>query len=322
MVYIPFPRQDHNNDDDLAAWRLKTPKQKGDWTALKSFLAKHSRLIPNIHSTPKCWYSELPQGDSFATDVEHFRPKNQASPLTFKQITVLKKKTNFNLRQDNTGGAYSWLEFEYRNYRLVTAITNRGGAKHVYFPIVETTARLAQGRFAWSDAEYPYFLDPSNKHDTTLLLVKPNGEIIPRSPKTEVTDADINNLPHSWNSDGFNFMRAEVTIQLYRLNERVFQEGRKNIYDEANELLKRLQDCLPDDNDRFKRLKNGFIQDLTKMTLPSAPFALAARCALQAYLPPNHLREDVQDALEYIVRQILVKIETEVNKLVVSWENQ
>lgn len=322
MVYIPFPRQDHDNNEDLAAWRLKILKQENDWKALKIFLAKQPRLKPDIHPIPKCWYSELPQGDNIATDVEHFRPKNRAAPLNVEQIKVLQEKTGFKLRQDSTESAYSWLEFDYRNYRLVTGFTNRGGAKHVYFPIVETTARLAQGRFAWSDVEYPYFLDPSNKHDTTLLLVKPNGEIIPRSPKTEITDAYINNLPHSWNSDGFNFMRAEVTIQLYRLNERILQEGRKEVYDKANELLKRLQDCFPVDNDRFERLKNGFIDDLAKMTLPSAPFALAARCALQAYLPPNHLKENVKDALEYIVRQILVKIEEEVSKLVISWENQ
>ena len=58
------------------------------------------------------------------------------------------------------------------------------------------------------------------------------------------------------------------------------------------------------------------------MILPSAPFSLAARCALQAYLPPNHLTDEVKQALESIVRQILDRVETEVNKLVISWENQ
>ena len=93
MVYIPFPRQDHDDDADLAAWRLRTPKREGDWTALKDFLAKQPRLKPDIHQIPKCWYSELPQGDNVATDVEHFRPKNRAAPLELKQIKVLGKKT-------------------------------------------------------------------------------------------------------------------------------------------------------------------------------------------------------------------------------------
>lgn len=320
MVYIPFPSEDFNDDADLAAWRNKANKQPGDWGDLKVFIAKQPRLWPEKHPLPKCWYSELPQGDNYALDVEHFRPKNQASPLNSTQSKKLKQKTGFTLQQADSEGAYPWLEFDYRNYRLVTALTNRAGAKHVYFPIAKGTIRLPVGTLAWATPEYPYFLDPADPHDASLLLVKPNGEIIPRSPKTELTDSDFAELSNSWRSDGFNYMRAEVTILMYRLNERLFQEGRKEVYDNVNDLMSRLQDCLPDDQDRLIRLKDKFIADLVLAVSPSAPFALAARCALEAYLAPANLSNELKDALEGIAHQILDRIKQEVSNKTVAWD--
>lgn len=322
MVYIPFPRTDLDNDSDLTDWRNKNPKNEGDWTALKPFLAKQPRLAENIHPIPKCWYTELPQGDDFATDVEHFRPKNQASPLSNKQLKILKQKTRFDLRQNAVEGAYHWLEFDYRNYRLVTALPNRGGGKHIYFPIAERTTRLVNGQFSWSTNEHPYFLDPTNPDDAALLIVIPNGEITPSSPKMPLNETDFDGLPATWQSDGFKYMRAEATILVYRLNDKIFQAGRREVYAKTNDLLERLRYCLPDDDNRLIHLKDGFIQDLTLMALPSAPFALAARCALMAYLPPNDLPDNIKQKLESIVHQILNRIAQEVNSKTISWENQ
>jgi hypothetical protein len=322
MVYIPFPREDKNRHDDLVAWRLIANKRESDWKSLKLFLAEQPRLVQGIHPVPKCWYSELPQGDNYTLDVEHFRPKNQASPLTEDQLKVLEKEMGFKFRQAAIQGRYPWLAFDYRNYRLVTATPNRSGAKYVYFPIAENSVRLNEGTFPWASAEYPYFLDPANPYDASLLLVLPNGKIIPRTDKTELTDADFDNLAQHWQSDKFNYIRAAVTIQLYRLNDRIFQEGRKEVYDYVNEIMSRLQDCFPVENDRYKRLRDGFIRDLTVAALPSAPFALAARCALEAYTPPIDISNNLQQALAPIPRQILDKIHEQVRLQVTSWENE
>ncbi len=106
MVYIPFPRLDLNANADLTAWRGKITYTDSEWGVLKPFLAKQARLVDGIHPLPKCWYSELPQGDNYALDVEHFRPKNRAAPLRQDQLKELEKRTKIKLRQANTEGAY------------------------------------------------------------------------------------------------------------------------------------------------------------------------------------------------------------------------
>ena len=99
MVYIPFPRLDLNTNADLTIWRGKATYAENEWRMLKPFLAQQARLINDIHPLPKCWYSELPQGDNYALDVEHFRPKNRAAPLTQDQLKTLEKRTKIKLRQ-------------------------------------------------------------------------------------------------------------------------------------------------------------------------------------------------------------------------------
>lgn len=202
---------------------------------------------------------------------------------------------------------------------MVTATPNRGGAKHDFFPIVENTNRLNTNDLPWQTTEYPYFLDPTDAHDATLLSVLPNGEIYPRVDYTALTDADFANLPNSWHSDGFNYIRAAVTIQLYRLDDRIFQEGRKAAYDNVNDLMTRLELCFPTDNERFEQLRDGFIRDLFYAALPSAPFALAARCALKAYIPPVNAPDDLKNALADIPHKILKKIEDKMANYASSW---
>lgn len=319
MVHIPFPRLDLNGHPDLTRWRANNSKASGDWKILKEFLADHSRLIQGIHPIPKCWYTELPQGDHYALDVEHFRPKNQARPLTKKQVAKLEKRTGIVFLQNLIGGNYNWLEFDYRNYRLTTATPNRGGAKHVYFPVVHGTNRLNNGEFPWLQKEYNFCLDPADPHDATLLMVKPDGKIEPRTPKTLLTAADFVNLPQSWHNDGFNYVRAWMTIQLYRLEEKIFEQGRKVVYDKINELMERLLLCF--DTNADPRLTNGFIKDITECILPSAPFALSARCALEAYVPPPGIDVNSSYAISQIPRQILDKVINNTNAKVCSWDN-
>jgi hypothetical protein len=317
MIYIPFPRTDLDNHPDLVRWRERANKRQGDWKLLKEFLADSARIVQGKHPLTKCWYSELPQGDDFARDVEHFRPKNQASPLNEKQIESIENASEIKYEQDTSTGSYPWLEFDYRNYRIVSAITNRGGAKHIYFPIAKNSTRLTRGQFPWVQAEYPYFLDPTNRHDASLLFVKPNGEIAPLTAKTALTQADFDNLPESWHTDGFNYLRAMVTIKLYRLDDTVFVKGRKEVFDKISRLLDHLVLCI--DENVVDKLKERIIEDIIEATLPSAPFSLAAKSALKAYITPNGTNPMITSALNNITNQILNKIEQKVAVLLIDW---
>ncbi len=285
MVYIPYPRTDLDNNQELIKWRAKSPKNEGDWKSLKEYLVNSARINPNDHPITKCWYSELPQGDNYALDVEHFRPKNSAVPLMQKQIEQIEKLAEVPFEQENTSGSYSWLEFDYRNYRIVTALTNRGGAKHIYFPVVKGTKRLQNTQLPWKTAEYPFLLDPVNPLDAKLLFVKPDGTMSPLSPKIGLTAQEFSNLSNSWHSDGFNYIRAYTTIILYRLNETVFIQGRKEVYDRVKDEMTNLT-LLLEENPNSQVLAR-IVTNITKMIFPSAPFSLAAKSALLAFEPTN-----------------------------------
>jgi hypothetical protein len=316
MVYMPYPRTDLDNHADLISWRAKATKAEGDWKLLKEFLADSARLVPGKHPLSKCWYSELPQGDDFARDVEHFRPKNQAAPLTNKQIKEVEKAAGIVYEQDANPGSYPWLEFDYRNYRIVTAKTNRGGAKHIYFPLAKQTVRLTAGQLPWVQPEYPYFLDPANKHDASLLFVKPNGAIAPIAPKTALTQADFDNLPASWHNDGFNYLRAMVTIKLYRLDDIVFQKGRKEVYDHITYLLNSFAVLINENPGIDIKPLTSLIIDAI---LPSAPFSLAARSALVAYMPPPGIGATAAAEIKTIIKQIQNRVQQEIDALTIDW---
>jgi hypothetical protein len=106
MNYVPFPKTDLNTDDDLKKWQKISNKKQGDWTILKDFLAKHTELIVGRDSKPKCWYSEVYQYDDYALDVEHFRPKNSAKPLTPQKVDKIKKQFGALLHQWYQCGGY------------------------------------------------------------------------------------------------------------------------------------------------------------------------------------------------------------------------
>ncbi len=317
MNYIPYPRLDLDNHADLVGWRLKADKVDGDWTDLKEYLAESARLISGKHPISKCWYCELPQGDDFARDVEHFRPKNQALPLTAKQIKKIENLSGIKYEQNDTAGNYPWLIFDYRNYRIVTAITNRGGAKHIYFPLAKSTTRLIAGQYPWSTNEFPYFLDPTNKHDANLLYVKPNGEIAPIAPKIQLTQTDFDNLPIGWKNDGFNYLRAVVTIELFRLNDSVFKKGRQEVYENCRNLVDMLLLIISENPD--SKLIPSLIENITLMALPSAPFSLAAKCALIGYNTFNEANADTENAVKKLINQIITHIENQIKKLVIDW---
>lgn len=319
MVYIPFPRIDLDTHADLSAWRVKIPKQNRDWKRLRDFLHAQARLDVRIHHLSKCWFSELLQGDDNARDVEHFRPKNQAKPLTKKQIAIIQKLAGVSVPQNVTPQhAYSWLEHDYRNYRLVTAITNRGGAKHVYFPLIQHTAQLPVGQFPWLIQEYPLFLDPADAWDARQLMVMPDGEILPVAPRVAVSPADIAGLPGTWHNDSFSYIRAMVTIVLFRLNEKVFVNGRKEKYEEMTAKMQQLQATIEEAGFTSKSV-DWVVRDIYERVLPSAMFSLASRCALRTYMPPAGIDPGLAAALAAIPDQVLDAVDAAIAAKTLDW---
>lgn len=325
MVYITFPRVDLDSHADLVTWRNKNSYTKNDWGTLKiRFLPRQTRYVKGIHAVPKCWFSELPQGDNFVQDVEHFRPKANAKPLDNKGNTQWKstidKKIGFPIFQDSSVGAYPWLEFDYRNYRFVTGRTNRGGGKHDYFPIALNTNRLTSPQKPWTAKEYNFLLDPTNLHDAQQLWVLPSGQIRPKASKPihPVLASDYTNFSTVWEQDKFNYIRAWVTICLYRLEESVLINARKEVY---NNTLKNLNRLI-----QFGIIKNDtsfikeYVNDIYEAMLPSAPFALAARCALADYIPPATLQKGLLILLNSIITRLKTNIQ-KIEKTAINWSN-
>lgn len=320
MVYIPYPRTDLDTHADLVKFRAKPDKEEGDWTMLKeAYLIENAILYPGVHLVPKCWYSELPQGDRFGQDVEHFRPKNQASPLSARQKKDLEKAAGVPFLQATGVTDYPWLEFDYRNYRFVTAFTNRGGGKHIYFPVVKGTPTLTAGQVPWKTREYAYLLDPADPWDASQLWVSASGVIEPVASKAPVTQADIDGLPGTWHNDSFCYIRAMATIQLYRLNEKILIDGRAEVYRDTLGKMNFLQIALEDGGGKVSRMSLALMSDLVKMVLPSAPFALAARCALHSYTPPARLDPAVRAVLAGIPDQIMSRLQSVLASKPVDW---
>jgi hypothetical protein len=313
MNYIPYPREDKDSHSDLIKWRANASKKDGDWIDLKSFLHECTKILDATDALPKCWYSELPQGDDYALDVEHFRPKGSGDPLTNKHIKEIEKLGGVKFEQETSSGSYSWLEFDYRNYRLVTATPNRAGAKHIYFPIAKGTIRLSSGQYPWDTNEYPYFLDPTDKEDVALLFVKPNGEIAPITPRTELTVDDYSNLPRTWKNNGFNYLRAIVTIKMYRLNDTRFIQGRKKVFDDTLNELENL-DILFSENPESEVI-HRIINKIVQLILPSAPFSLAAKSAIKTY----HAKRIDKSNFETIKSRILNKVDIAISQVLIDW---
>jgi hypothetical protein len=317
MVYINYPRTDMDQHAGLVAWRGKNPKNVGDWTDLKLFLAESSLYAIAEDPIPKCWYTELPQGDNYALDVEHFRPKNDARPLSIKHLQIINKRLGYNLEQNNGNHAYPWLEFDYRNYRLTSALPNRGGAKHVYFPVAAHSTRLNDPEVPWTTDEYNLLLDPTDPHDAEQLLVFANGSIIPRAQRTMLSPADFLNYQQLWHGNGFNYLRATISIVIYRLEEKYLQDGREKAYSKATKLVDRFFKYYESNLD--ESFLDELIEDIVKMALPSSPFSLAVRSALNAYIEPagSHLALTVK--VRKMIKAILQRVSDESLKYPVDW---
>lgn len=182
-------------------------EHSGLWGEVKAELAKISN--------DKCWYTESKQ-EGTDTDVDHFRPK--------KRVAEVKGK-------ENPHPGYWWLAFDLANYRFSCIYANRRrrdvktgevGGKADHFPLVNEDER------AWTpeddcDEELPILLDPCKAADVGLITFKDDGEAMPRfNEKTH---------PRA-------FKRADVSIELYNINNSTLVRARIDLRDKINGLLK------------------------------------------------------------------------------------
>lgn len=131
-------------------------KHSAHWGELKPWLL--------TLSDGKCWFSEVRDLYSHY-DVEHFRPKKE----------VMRKKDAKKPKETKPDG-YWWLAFDYMNFRICGNVGNR--KKGVWFPLRYDSPCSGFRRRCEGD-EIPYFLDPTNAHDVTLLAFNEKGEATP-----------------------------------------------------------------------------------------------------------------------------------------------
>jgi hypothetical protein len=123
---------------------------KAHWDAIKPWLL--------ALSGGKCWFTEARDIASHL-DVEHFRPKKLA------------RNVNGTVRD-----GYWWLAFNYMNLRIAGTVPNR--KKGSWFPL-QPGSPFSTYKKQCESSESNYFLDPTNKHDVSLLAFDDEGNAVP-----------------------------------------------------------------------------------------------------------------------------------------------
>ncbi len=302
MVYVKYPQEALNTDPDLVEW-LAIPENDRDWRNLRNYLFKHLWEAHKMAAgLPKCWYTEMFQFDLNAQDVEHFRPKTSAVPLNGTQIKKIEQKTGYSIPQSPIHSDYAWLKFNHINFRFTSALSNRGGGKVDVFPVLFGTARLQNPELPGTTPEYPLLLDPCNEHDTSILMILPSGDIMPKAKKVEITPQQLAGPAMYWQEEAFNYLRGWVSIIVYRLDNRHLVTGRQQVYAEVKKLIARLE---RDVNLGSTENIIDHLSDIEKMIAMYAPFALAARCAVLSYDPDKAINASVGANTNYLLQKLI-----------------
>lgn len=180
------------------------------WSSLKAAMAALSHQ--------KCWYSEKRIAVS-ELEVDHFRPKSRVSGVTLPHR------------------GYWWLAYDWKNFRLAYSLINkrrtdsREGTvqgKGCYFPLVDETARVPDNPPASTAAERPKLVDPCVASDVLLLdYAVEDGKVVER---------------HKLEQDAIRFERANVSIDLFHLNEGTLIRDRHDLYVAIDHSVKRIEE--------------------------------------------------------------------------------
>lgn len=212
------------------------------WGKLKDYYSELSHR--------KCWYTEThnPASDYH---MDHFRPKKAVMHLT---------KDAPPFETTNKDGAYWWLAFDWKNYRLSASIPNT--SKNAYFPLKQGTPPAEdEGDVS---TEWIGLLDPTNQDDVNLLTFGDDGKAC-----AACSDDD------SWEAQ-----RVQLSVRVYNLNDVSLVEARIEIRNKCKELIntiKKKQRRYAKYNENADREEYiRYINQLREMMKPEAELSAVA----------------------------------------------
>jgi hypothetical protein len=204
--YISWEDIKKEHDKNIKALSIDERKKyisnNPDWNILQKIMIEEYGY--------KCWYSEAPIGNG-EFEIDHYRPKNRA-------------------RQDETTGkpnkenGYWWLAYDYENYRLSGALSNKRRrdrlkenseveGKGDLFPLDLEHCKVANDECS-TFCEKPLLLDPVVSSDVGLLVYDEDGKI----------------LPNPLILDNFDRERAKISIKLYHLDLDQLETARHQVW--------------------------------------------------------------------------------------------
>lgn len=182
--------------------------------------------------------------------VDHFRPKKKAIGTDKKDY-----------------GGYWWLAFVWTNYRVC------GGAGNVKkkdkFAVKSNKANDPNAPI---EDELIYLLDPCEEEDILKITFNQNGEVTPIT------------------TSGWDYERANYTIDSLNLNFKLLKEARKHIWIESATLVSDIQYLMEQNGANPSAFRKGQIKEklkqLKKLVQPSSEYSATVKaCLLSTGLP-------------------------------------
>lgn len=235
--------------------KKQSPDKRAD------FIDKHQKYWGKLKdyytelSYGKCWYTEAKEVAS-SYHMDHFRPKKAVKHLT---------KDAPPFETTNKDGAYWWLAFDWKNYRLSASIPNT--SKNAYFPLKQGTQVAADEEDVSN--EWIGLLDPTDQDDVDLLTFGDDGKAC-----AACSDDD------SWEAQ-----RVQLSVRVYNLNDVRLVDARVEVRNKCKELINTIKkkQCRyakyneNEDREEFKK----YINQLREMMKPEAELSAVVRdCVL------------------------------------------
>ncbi|EHN8828440.1 TPA: HNH endonuclease [Enterobacter bugandensis] len=234
-----------------------SPEKRKEFIKKKSYIWRgFSKYLAKM-SYGKCWYSEAKDaGANF--DVDHFRPKAEA------------RRTEETVDADG----YSWLAFDWDNFRLSAQNCNRlntddKGETHgkgSWFPLLQGSPKASWDNRCIEN-EMVVLLDPVLKTDLIYIDYDDNGRFKP-----------------SQLCVGIPALRVRSSAIFYGLNLEKMREARFEVMKDAKELFEIIQQSALElekfGDDAPMRSIERQIEQLRMKTRADAPFSRAVRTQL------------------------------------------
>ncbi len=255
MIYIDLennpPSQDWINRADAITQKLLLAQNQTERNVIidnnKNIWSELKTHLAAL-SNNKCWYTESINAAAHC-HVDHFRPKKEVI-------------------DENNGKStpgYWWLAFDWLNYRFSGPAPNV--RKKSYFHVIANRA------FNYGDPcenEEILFLDPIDINDPDELAFTNEGLVKPKSN-------DIQSR---------NFKKVDYSIKRLNLNAPLLIDARKDKYNRASTLVKKINRLFSLQNHNFdisrKNVISGYMKELWEMCARKSEFSTAVKFCLKS----------------------------------------